>query len=80
MKAHVDTSLKERSTSLVVFGNTGIVVSGPIDSDTLFCLRIKRWRFGKFVRLSREDSEVRRLSSNMSSVIWGLGTCGVRRM
>jgi hypothetical protein len=73
-KDHVEISLKERSTSRTVDGNTGL--SEPI-SEILFDFRMRRWRFGSFVRQSSEESDVSRLSSSVRSVIVGLGVCSV---
>jgi hypothetical protein len=75
MKAHVESSLNERSTSRTVFEKTGIDASDVVISEILFDLRIRRFRLGSVVRHARDEREVRWLSSSVRSVIVGLRVC-----
>lgn len=75
MKDHVEISLKERSTSFKVCGNLGIGV--PI-SDILLDFKTRRCKFGSFVMGSSADSEGKRFSSSVKSVMVGFKTCDVR--
>ena len=72
MNAHVEISLKERSTSRTVVEKTGFDAPELVISEILFDLRMRRCRFGRAVRQASEDREVRWLSSSVRSVIVGL--------
>lgn len=75
MKDHVETSLKDRSTSVSEGGKTGIGVVKLAISKILFDLRTRRWRCGSLVSEAMLEKDGRRLSSRVRSVIVGFRIC-----
>ena len=75
MKAHVEISLNERSTSRTVLGKIDIDASELVISEILFDLRIRRRRLGSVTRHASDDRHVMWLSSSVRSVIVGLRAC-----